>query len=371
MSATNLQGALKARLNEPRLARQWARIATRLDAPRMRLRWPVLALGLALVGAVAALLWVRGGASESATAWDGAVLETEGAGSAVLLGDGSRIELYSQTKLSVHTSDGETRLTLQRGGASFDVTHAEGRSFRVSLGSVDVKVVGTRFSVREVQLPSGARHVEVAVARGLVEASSGASVARLGPGQSWSVPFKAVESTTVAMKPPPAPAAALSPSAAPPAPEREEPAAAGSAAPASPRSQDTPAPPSADAKQLFETANRARAAGNASGAAEGYRALLDQYPRDPRAALAAFELGRLQMDRLGQPAQAISSLRRAVASSSGGGFREDAMARLVTAHAATGARAACLRARGAYLKQYPNGVHRTTVQAQCGASGLP
>jgi transmembrane sensor len=127
----------------------------------------------------------------------------------------------------------------------------------------------------------------------------------------------------------------------------------------------------ANAKQLFEAANRARAAGDASGAAQGYRKLLDEYPRDSRAPLAAFELGRLQMDRLGQPAQAVSSLKRALASSSGGGFREDAMARLVMAHAATGARAACSHARIAYLKQYPNGVHRTTVQAQCGAPGLP
>jgi transmembrane sensor len=367
-----LRRAVKADVSEARLARQWERIAVRLETPRAKSRWPALALGVAVIGVIAALLWVRDG-RDGASPWDGAVLETRDSGMAVALNDGSRIEIEPHTRLSVQTSPQRTELALAGVGASFDVAHGKDRRFHVSLGGVQVRVIGTRFSVREVQAPSGSRQVEVKVTRGTVEASAGAGggSVRLSAGQTWSAPSTSpMKRTAKRAEPSPPSSAPVAEKAR--ATERAPVAAAPAHGPSVRPEAPGPAEvEKANAKQLFEAANRARAAGDAPGAAQNYRRLLDEYPRDSRAPLAAFELGRLQMDRLGQPAQAISSLKRALASSSGGGFREDAMARLVAAYAATGARAACARARTAYLKQYPNGVHRTTVQAQCGAPGLP
>jgi hypothetical protein len=73
------------------------------------------------------------------------------------------------------------------------------------------------------------------------------------------------------------------------------------------------------------------------------------------------------MDRLGDLAGAVQALERAVQLAPGSGFREDAMARLVTAYAASGRNSECTRARDAYLAAFPAGVHRDAVTRGCGA----
>ena len=88
-----------------------------------------------------------------------------------------------------------------------------------------------------------------------------------------------------------------------------------------------------------------------------------EHPRDPRAGLAAFELGRLRMDRLGDMPGAVQALEQAVALAPGAELREDALARLVAASAAAHDHAVCTRARARYLTEYPSGVHHRTVSA--------
>jgi hypothetical protein len=73
------------------------------------------------------------------------------------------------------------------------------------------------------------------------------------------------------------------------------------------------------------------------------------------------------MDRLGDLPGAVQALKRAVQLAPGSGFREDAMARLVTAHQRLGQAAACERARGQYLAAYPSGVHAQKVARACGS----
>jgi transmembrane sensor len=92
---------------------------------------------------------------------------------------------------------------------------------------------------------------------------------------------------------------------------------------------------------------------------------LKKFPSDGRAGLAAFELGRLRMDRLGDWPGAVQAFERAVQLAPGSGFREDAMARLVTAYAATGRSSDCVRSRDAYLAAFPAGVHRDAVAKGC------
>jgi tetratricopeptide (TPR) repeat protein len=133
-------------------------------------------------------------------------------------------------------------------------------------------------------------------------------------------------------------------------------------------SASTPREPTvAGPRELFDLGNAARRAGDGAGAARAYEQLLEHHPRDARAGLAAFELGRLRMDRLGDVHGAIQALQRAVALAPGAAFREDAMARLVDAYAAAGATVRCRSAQSAYLESYPTGVRAPTVARRCGA----
>ena len=137
--------------------------------------------------------------------------------------------------------------------------------------------------------------------------------------------------------------------------------------PESPPVAGSAAPVAAGARELFEKAGERRRSGDAAGAAQAYEELLKIHPSDARASLAAFELGRLRMDRLGDSAGAITALERAVALNVGPTFREDALARLVSVYAKLGNFAACARARDRYLASYPTGVHATAVGTRCGA----
>ncbi len=119
----------------------------------------------------------------------------------------------------------------------------------------------------------------------------------------------------------------------------------------------------ADARELFEQARSLWRAGRIDAAAQTYQTLLASHPRDPRAGLAAFELGRLRMDRLGDMPGAVRALEQAVALAPGAELREDALARLVAASAAAHDRSVCRRARDRYLADYAGGVHHRTVDA--------
>jgi hypothetical protein len=202
----------------------------------------------------------------------------------------------------------------------------------------------------------------VIVQRGVVEvvcARRPGLIARVVAGQIW-----------VQEAGPLAPSLAA-PSVAPPSGESALP----DAAVATPAAKAGPAalPPSASAaanvpsaRELFEKAGEHRRAGDAGAAARAYEELLRLHPSDARVSLSAFELGRLRMDRLGDQAGAVSALERALASSLGPSFREDALARLVSAYAAQGNFAACGRARDRYLASYPTGVHASAVARRCG-----
>jgi TolA-binding protein len=116
----------------------------------------------------------------------------------------------------------------------------------------------------------------------------------------------------------------------------------------------------------MDQGNAARRAGDTHGAANSYQSLLAKFPRDPRAGLAAFELGRLRMGPLGDISGAVRAFQSAIALSPGSAIREDSMAHLVEAYAASGKGAECAAARDAYLKGYPSGVHAGVVRRQCG-----
>ena len=345
--------------SEARVNRLWVNVAERLDADR-RPRWQGVlgAVGLAAALAAGALFWRASGAESSAA--EGvpvaARLETRADTLAVRLNDGSALALGSRTQVAVqHNQAALVALSLSRGELRCDVTHRPERSFTVIADDVEVRVVGTEFSVKSTPEVDGAR-VEVSVLRGVVEIKSGREpgiVARVAAGQSWmQLPRRRAQS--------PAPVASVAPLVGAPGPPSD----------VRPSSSATPAPSAAptgpSARDLFEKAGERRRAGDALAAAKAYEELLRLHPADGRASLSAFELGRLRMDRLGDSAGAIVALERAVAQNVGPSFREDALARLVSVYAAQGNFAACGRARDRYLASYPAGVHAGAVSSRCG-----
>jgi transmembrane sensor len=358
---------------DARVERLWQGISAELgrrSGPGLR-AW--IAAGALVAAAAGALVWWQAsppktGATAASTApllANEAKLETGAEPLSVALVDGSALSLSPRSALRVQGNQAmTTTLTLASGALTCDVTHREGRRFSVVAGDVEVRVVGTKFTVTRSAEPDGA--VEVSVLRGVVEIVSArhpGELTRLGAGQTFreaaasdaatAAGEAAVEraSTEPTQSPGTAASGAVDPSQAPSAPS---PSTVSSAA-------------GVPARELFEKAGERRRAGDAAGAAAAYEELLRTHPSDARASLSAFELGRLRMDRLGDSAGAISALERALSLNVGPTFREDALARLVSIYAGQGNFVACAKARDRYLSSYPAGVHAAAVTSRCGS----
>jgi len=348
-------------LTESRVARQYAAIAARAPAVRPRAaKWVTFAvaagLALALAGTTLRAVQVR-----SAGAIEGAVIESGSGGdgqtpTSVALADGSRIELGAATRARLTSArSASVRIDLERGSLEVEATHVDGRTFIVGAGGYEVRVVGTHFYVRR----DAGQEISVRVDRGVVEVAAlagGAEIRRLAAGEKWSAPdgpvarvmpsAPASSSASVAAFAPSAPAPAAVPTASPvanTAPRRDE-----------------------SARDLFDEAQRARAEGRASDAARAFDRLRRGFPKDARAALSAFELGRLRLDVLGDAQGAEEALRDAMALGPSSPFREDAEARRVEALGRMGDAGACAAARSAYLVRWPNGTYRRAVEVGCG-----
>jgi transmembrane sensor len=348
-------------VSDDRIDRLWSGVSARVGVPRARLTWlwPSVVAAAAATAAITIAV-VRARAIQApapivaaaTSAWEGAQLETAADAVSVTLVDGSSLKVEPRSRVELRDRTASSlKLVLGRGRIACDVTHREGRSFVVAAGGVEVRVVGTRFSVANEDAAGGTR-VEVRVERGAVEvrgADPDAEVVRVAAGHSWSQ----VTKTESLGEPEAAPAAEAEPET-----DETRPAAA-----AKSRVAPVAHPAGADARALFEHARDQWRAGKMEDAARTYQALLAAHPRDPRAGLAAFELGRLRMDRLNDMPGAVQALEQAVALAPGAELREDALARLVAAAAAAHDHPRCTRARTRYLTEYPAGVHHRTVSA--------
>ena len=358
---------IQPEITDARINRLWGNVSARRQArPGRGLRG--LVLGTALLGTAAGAVFVAKTQLSAPSGAERAVLteaklETAGDALAVTLVDGSKVSLASRTELQVRGNQPTiVALSLTRGKVECDVTHRANRQFTVVAGDVEVRVVGTKFTV---QSTSGDNpRVEVSVVRGVVEVTSRRRpgiVARVAAGQSWiqsAEPSAPIASALPLGEARVAPAASESPSSSSSGEKPDTPVAV-------PATSAVASGPSA--RDLFEKAGESRRAGDARAAAHAYEELLRLHPGDGRASLSAFELGRLRMDRLNDSAGASNALERAVALNIGPSFREDALARLVSVYASQGNFAACGRARDRYLASYPSGVHAGAVGSRCGS----
>ena len=295
---------------------------------------------------------------------DGAVLAMSD-GSQITLSGGAHFEPLFSTSTSFVAM-------LQSGRADFEVRPGGPRRWQIECGLATVEVVGTGFSCdRE---PGRLR---VAVTHGVVLVRGERvpdRVRRLAAGDSVEVTD---EPTAPAPAPPPietAPALHEAPVHLPP-PEFVVKAPAGWRELArSGRQGDAFAAlgerglareaRQAGVPDLLLLADVARLSGHARDAVAPLERLLDVYPRDPQAPLAAFALGRLQLDTLDAPAPGARALERALALGLPQSLREDARARLVEAYTRAGDAGAARAAGQAYLREFPDGRYRARVESQ-------
>jgi transmembrane sensor len=369
-------------LDDARLARQWAAIASRPPTTsRKKIERFWMIGGLAGGLAVAALVLVFAWPSANDLQTQAVTLNSSSDEITMDLADGSQIALEPHSQLEVEQrTKSEVRLQLVRGKAKFHVTHREKRSFEVLIRGVRVQVVGTKFQVSNNEL-NGKTEVGVNVEQGTVRVTPPAQPGfLLHAGQTWSMvltkPSLKISANSALSAP--SPSSPSSPMVGTSVPEQPSPGTSSTTTKPAPSSHKTqkgtgdsvpdavPTLATANAKQLFEMGNQARRSGNLAGAVQAYDTLIRRFPGDGRAGLAAFEIGRLKMDRMGDLSGAVRWLQQAIRLAPGAGFREDAMSRLVQAYDRMGAMAACKQALQSYQASYPHGVHAAVLAHKCG-----
>lgn len=294
----------------------------------------------------------------------------------LLTADGSQARaLARETSLVVERdTTSEVVLSLSRGAGRFEVTPNRKRRYRVRVGQVSVQVLGTEF-----ELMRRAERVFVRVEHGSVQVDwpGGSSVLR-GGDAAWFPPHAAPERVSTG-KPDVDTVVAL---AAP------EPQAVNSGEQAEPplRDEVSSKEPSTrwralaragkhdeaflalgqhrvdDLDGLLLAADAARLSGHPREAARHLTRLVERYPHDVRARLAAFTLGRLALHELGAPRLAAESFARAYQLDPQGELAEDALSREAEAYHRAGDAQRAARAAERYLARFPEGARRKELE---------
>lgn len=236
-------------------------------------------------------------------------------------------ETVTVTRLSLDTvltplpEHGGRGFVLRAGAARFSVPHDEGRPFVVTAGDVTVEDLGTTFTVRFTAVD----RLNVAVDEGRVRVRAGETDTEVAAGATLEVPVGPI-------------------AAAPVKQERAARTVAASWRPLAERGQYEEARtalrkagPSAvrnDTADLLLAADAARLSGHPAEAVPYLDRVVHGHAHDPRAGLAAFTLGRVLLDELGRPNEAVDAF--ALARSFGGPLAEDALAREVEAASRAG-----------------------------------
>ncbi len=279
----------------------------------------------------------------------------------LVLDDGSEVtRLSADTRLSeVERGPHAIRLRLEQGAAKFRVTRRPERVFEVLTADVSVRVLGTAFSVERRD-----DSVVVSVERGRVAVAWPGNAIELGPGEQHIVPQDGDVDGQEMAEPLPAPTSSAIRRTPPPRvtrPDWRQLARDGKhreaydalVATGSPGVRNEPG-------DLLLAADVTRLAGHPAESVEWLQRVVSGHPGDSRAGLAAFTLGRLYLDQLGSPEQAVPAFARARAM--GGELAVDALAREVEARSRAGDAAGARRLAEEYLAQYPNGARAAIVR---------
>jgi len=364
---------LSPALDEAGVARTWRRIQSARAASRPRTRLTTRAFaGLAVAATLALCVWslretgpARApgalAASEAPLAPGAAVRAAS-----VSLDDGSRLALAHATELEVLANDGTRFDTLlRRGRCRFDVEPGGPRRWSIETDLATVEVVGTAFTVTRddaglaVEVDHG-----IVLVRG--ERVPG-RVQRLLAGQRLTVSANAVP-VAVAPAARPEPPDTAVPAAVPPAPTpAPAPAAVALESRAATQTIGVPRPssppPSVDVQSRLQEADAARAAGRPEVAAALLERALHEGGDATQRAIAAFSLGRLELEVLDRPTAAAGHFAAVVAHGAPRSLVEDAQARRVEALARAGRHDEARREATVYETRWPSGRRLSQVRA--------
>lgn len=334
--------SLRSVATEERMARLWRGVRDRRHAPAgppwRAVLWPTAALAAAAL----LLLLLRPMApgpgplrrTDVAASSVPSTLATGSRRERVTFDDGSALRLEPDTLIEVdrNTRD-RVSLTLARGAAYFSVQPGGPRRWRVRTAHATVEVVGTRFWVdarrgrTQVRVDRGRVHVEAegathVLVRGerlTVEPTARAATevedrtpASGSPVRRPAAPDES-DPQTVAARPgrPPttsAPAASSSRGDAPMAPMPPPPPEP--RAPSEGETNLATDEPGADMESWLQAADRAREEGRPQDAVRWLERAARQ--DHPDAAVAAYTLGRIEMDELRHPSRARAAFTRAL-----------------------------------------------------------
>ncbi|HEY6557017.1 MAG TPA: FecR domain-containing protein [Polyangiaceae bacterium] len=356
----------RAPLSQERIERIWHGVETREPSFewRQRRKRGVLTVVIAACAAALVVLAVRrwsGPPADPVAHRAGSLLDGRQE-EQLSLPDGTDVRLADAARARVVAlSASEVRLRLERGSMTCAVEPRPERRFVVEARDIEVTVKGTEFTV---SLAANGAAVTVSVARGMVEVRDRSRfIASLHAGQRWSSAHPVEEPVSAAL-----PALAERAEAGSADGDARDPARTPSASPA-PSAAPSAAPPQKAAEpgphELFERGAQARLQGRAHDAAEAFDRMRRRYPQDSRSGHAAFQLGRIRLDTLGDARGAAEAFQFALAHPGPGFFLEDAQARLVEAWARAKNAGACRQARARYLALYPKGAHTSRVERHC------
>ncbi|MFO0556678.1 MAG: FecR family protein [Polyangiales bacterium] len=342
-----------------------ARVRAAIDAqPRRRPIAPLVAAACVLVALGGA--WLRRRATAPSH-------DSPSSVAPIVLADGTRAQLIDpRGELQVvRATDREVVLRLQRGRARFSVAHRESRVFRVEVGSLAVQVLGTTFDVERID--DG--RARVRVSEGRVRVLWPEHHRDVAAGESGEFPQSNVAADTAPIAPVAEPRAADTSDASTPSTvvvsARSNVAVSSARArennawralaesgryddawraiePVSARSIDT-------VNDLLLASDVARLSGHPEQATRFLQEILRTHASDPRAAMAAFTLGRVLIDELGRPREAAESFARVASLDHAGTFGEDALARQVEAWSRAGDSARAREAAAEYVRLFPEG----------------
>lgn len=124
-------------------------------------RWPWRSLAMA----ASVLIMLGGAAAMAALFWEppGQYSTAVGSYRTVVLADGSRVELNTDTRIRASIDETARQVVLERGEAYFDIRSDAGRPFVVHADGRRIVVLGTRFAVRR-----DAQRLRVVVTQGKV-----------------------------------------------------------------------------------------------------------------------------------------------------------------------------------------------------------
>jgi hypothetical protein len=287
----------------------------------------------------------------------------------IYLADRSTLRIHPGSALEVLENSGSSMaFALRQGRVEFDIMPGGPRMWKIACGDVSVEVLGTSFVLERSPIS-----LHVSVSRGAVLVKGVRvedGVQKLVPGQSLVVSLSRPDPAVVpgdiddiVSTAPRKLDAALTPE---PAPQKEQERSVrgrnDDADETSKTGGDTVSITSAQrVTDLFALADAARLAGHTKEAAAPLMRIVDTYPEDSRAGLAAFTLGKLYLEQLSRFKEAAEAFAKAESLGLPASLREAASANQVKALSnAEDPRAAEVGKR--YLDLYPSGRYRERVE---------